>query len=172
MTGTAIVVSKDGTKSPLHFERIQTKPLTAKPKKATTHWHNGIYFGTDEERINLIALTIRKRWRQFSPDLVLLEGHSFGSKGRALSGLHELHGVVKHRLHLTEAPWLLVAPSAVKEHATGNGNASKAMMLEAAQSVWPECPNNKDADEADAYWLCDFGIVKYDDLVEVVRQSL
>jgi len=42
----------------------------------------------------------------------------------------------------------------IKKHATGKGNATKAMMLEAARERWPE-QNVVDDNQADALWLLD-----------------
>ena len=54
-------------------------------------------------------------------------------------------------------PWSEVAPKSIKKHATGNGNANKVMMLEAARARWPEVSTH---DEADAMWLLDMVLSK------------
>jgi len=44
--------------------------------------------------------------------------------------------------------------STVKKHATGKGNAKKALMLERAQAKWPD-QHVVDDNQADALWLLD-----------------
>jgi len=48
----------------------------------------------------------------------------------------------------------------IKKHATGKGNASKAMMLEAAVRRWPEV-TFKDDNEVDARWVAETAIRRY-----------
>lgn len=85
-------------------------------------------------------------------DIVVIEGYSFGSE---YSGerLGEMGGVVRlglwqmrPRPHVMEVP-----PKKLKKFATGNGNATKAMMLEHAQKRLGY--GRSSDDEADALWL-------------------
>lgn len=65
-------------------------------------------------------------------DLVVLEGYSFGSKGRATVSLGELGGVVRVALWEAGVPVVEVSPSGRAKYATGAGNASKDAVLAAA----------------------------------------
>lgn len=47
-----------------------------------------------------------------------------------------------------------VSPSEVKKHATGKGNANKALVIEAAMARWPG-RYIRDDNEADALWILD-----------------
>lgn len=50
----------------------------------------------------------------------------------------------------------LLAPKAIKVHATGRGGATKAEMIAAARRRWPRLVDATD-DEADAAWVADLG---------------
>ena len=67
----------------------------------------------------------------------------------------EICGILKHAL-LRQAgvPIIMVPPKSFKQFATGNGNASKDMMLDAAakEDYYPDT-----TDEADAYFLAKIG---------------
>lgn len=164
LTGTGLCVLSRNRVRHCH---LKTKPLNALPKRAEKQLHNGVFFGTDEERIAYIALVVMEEFRSSLPDLVLLEGYSFGSKGRALSGLHELGGVIKHHLWASSAPWIPVQPSENKKYATGTGSADKDLMMSRALRLWPRCPNH---DVADAFHLARYGLREYTSLVEPVDE--
>lgn len=165
LTGTGLCVVSSNRVRHLH---LKTLPLHDLPKRADTQIYNGKFYGTDEERIAYIALTIMEEWRDAQPDLVLIEGYSYGSKGRALSGLHELGGVVKHHLWAVNALWIPIAPTTNKTYSTGNHRADKNQMLARARMMWPACPNH---DVADAFLLARYGLRKYDELVESVMHE-
>ncbi len=93
-------------------------------------------------------------------DLVLLEGYSYGSKGRAVINIAEMGGVV--RLALFEAGLTVVelAPPTLKKLATGKGNAGKEMVLaEAIRRLGYEGSSNN---ESDAMWLREAARQHYD----------
>lgn len=50
-------------------------------------------------------------------------------------------------------PYQGIPVGTVKKYATGKGNASKDMMMQAARSKWPEVPAKMDDNEADALWI-------------------
>lgn len=52
------------------------------------------------------------------------------------------------------------SPAEIKKHATGKGNAGKPMMLAAAVRKWPDWSG--DDNEADARWLVDLAMKKYE----------
>jgi Holliday junction resolvasome RuvABC endonuclease subunit len=51
----------------------------------------------------------------------------------------------------------VVSPAEIKKHATGKGNADKAMMVEAARKRWPD-QTIKDDNQADSLWVLDWAI--------------
>lgn len=83
--------------------------------------------------------------------VVVLEGYSFGSRGRAVYDIGELGGVVRWALFDSGVPFVDVAPSSLKKYATGKGNSPKDAMIAAAirRFGFPGSDNN----EADAYLL-------------------
>lgn len=64
-------------------------------------------------------------------DLAVIEGASYGSKGSGVEQLSALRLMVRHRLWRLGIPFALVAPSTLKAATTGNGRASKPMMVAA-----------------------------------------
>lgn len=85
------------------------------------------------------------------PDLVVLEGYSFASKGRAVVSIGELGGVIRLALHHIGVAWVEVPPSNLKKWATGKGNAGKEEVLAAA--IRRLDYQGHSHDEADALWL-------------------
>lgn len=84
-------------------------------------------------------------------DVVVLEGYSYASKGRAVVSMGELGGVIRLALHDAGIPFVEVAPAVVKKAATGAGNSRKeAVLVAAVQRLGYEGHSN---DEADALWL-------------------
>lgn len=83
-------------------------------------------------------------------DVVVIEGYAFGRPNQA-TAIGELGGVVKLCLHDHGAVWLPIPPSNVKQYASGNGGASKDLVLvEAVKRLGYEGASK---DEADALWL-------------------
>ena len=83
---------------------------------------------------------------------VRIEGYSFASQGRAVTGLAELRAILLDTLmaygvsDIEEVP-----PSSLKSFFTGSGKAAKEDMLAAAKEHGFEC--GKDHNQADAYAL-------------------
>jgi Holliday junction resolvasome RuvABC endonuclease subunit len=89
-------------------------------------------------------------------DLAVIEGYNLGPVVGRLAAvrLGEVGGAVRTRLFELGIPFIEIPPKQVKLWATGNGNASKDMMVEAAQADGAIVANH---DEADAYWCHDIG---------------
>ena len=83
--------------------------------------------------------------------LVVLEGYSFASRGRAIVSLGELGGVVRCALTDAAIAWLEIAPSSRALFATGKGNAGKPEVLAAA--IRELGYEGHSYDEVDALWL-------------------
>ena len=86
-------------------------------------------------------------------DLVVFEAaRNAGPKRQgALVVQSELQGVIKLWCEEREIEYRGYSPKTIKKHATGNGNANKKMMVNAAQEFFNE-PIESD-DHADAMWL-------------------
>lgn len=84
-------------------------------------------------------------------DLVVLEGYSYASRGRAVVSIGELGGVIRLALHTFGHPYVELAPSVVKKLATGKGNAGKELVL--VEAVKRLGYGGSSTDEADALWL-------------------
>jgi crossover junction endodeoxyribonuclease RuvC len=85
--------------------------------------------------------------------LVLLEGYSFGSQGRATFSIGELGGAVRMTLFRLGVPFVEVPPAVLKKFAVGSGQASKDEVLLAAARRGGDMFVGSSNDEADAFWL-------------------
>jgi Holliday junction resolvasome RuvABC endonuclease subunit len=72
----------------------------------------------------------------------------------------EMQGVVKRWCDSFGIQYKGYSPKEIKKHATGNANASKDMMVEAACDKWPDT-NIVDDNQADALWLLDLAMSEY-----------
>lgn len=95
-----------------------------------------------------------------APSLVAVEGYSFASKGRGLTGLIELGAILRYEL-AASFDVFEVAPAAVKKFATGKGAASKTDVALAVYKRWRfEAPT---PDEVDAFVLAKIAEAKVGD---------
>lgn len=90
---------------------------------------------------------------------VVLEGYSFGSKGRATFSVGELGGAVRVLLFDAGVPFVEVSPAVLKKFATGSGQASKDEVLLAAARRAGGLFVGMSNDEADAFWLLQAGLI-------------
>lgn len=106
--------------------------------------HHAVQTSTDaclEARLDLIVQTAMDfvfwapaQRHQWTADLVVIEGASYGSKGSGVEQLSALRLMVRHRLWRRRIPFALVAPSTLKAYTTGNGHASKQEMVSAVDA--------------------------------------
>lgn len=89
--------------------------------------------------------------RAADAELVVLEGYSFGSRGRAVVDIGELGGVIRLALYRRGIRFVDVPPATLKRYATGKGNASKEEVLAAAIRRLGYAGH--DHNESDAMWL-------------------
>ncbi len=106
------------------------------------------------ERLDWYDTTLDRVLDGMDP-LVVLEGYSMGSKGRAVFNIGELGGVVRLLLWRGSIPFAEVAPGSLKKFATGKGNDKKDAVLVAAVRAGYEGDDNN---EADAWWLRQMGL--------------
>src|SRR4051794_3668552 len=105
------------------------------------------------------------------PDLVVVEGPSYGSTGSSFHQLAGLWWFITEAVDATGVPLAVASPSSIKRYATGAGGgakASKDFVLASAvrRFDWFDGGN----DEADALWACALGYAHLGDpIVEVPK---
>lgn len=111
------------------------------------------------ERVHFLRGEVEIALLEHQPDLVVLEGYSFGSKGSAITDIAEWGGVLRLLLYESGVEWAVVAPSTLKVFATGDGHADKPQMLQQAWQRLEYAGHNYD--EMDALWLREAGMQVY-----------
>lgn len=158
LTSTGIIVLRNGELG---------KALTTKnePKLGTIERVRRIYEQINNVIENLSTCYVNAyigdkrmiRWEP--PSLIVIEGFSYGSKGRGVFDIAYLGWRIREELerYRTEddIPWLEVSPSQVKQFATGKGNANKEIVLQQVYKRWGVEFN--DNNQADAYVLAQIG---------------
>ena len=79
-------------------------------------------------RLDSLENQITMYAKVFHPDLIAMEGYSFGSINRPFD-LGEIGGILKLSFRRLGIPLIIVAPSLLKQFVTGDGSASKARMM-------------------------------------------
>jgi crossover junction endodeoxyribonuclease RuvC len=147
LTATGIVVLRDG--------KVELAEKTKnRPELGTI------------ERVRLIRERIiditenlidEEEWQ--APDLIVIEGFSYGSKGRSVFDIAYLGWRIREDLERLRTddgiPWLEVPPSQLKKFATGQGNANKEIILQQVYKRWGY--ETHDNNIADAYVLAQIG---------------
>lgn len=105
-------------------------------------------------RLSAIHNNVVETARSTKPELVVIEGYSFGSTHRA-EAIGELGGVIRLALHVRGHRMLIVPPKTLKKFATGNGNAKKSDMKSKAWSRWQF--EGVDDNAVDAFCLAKLG---------------
>lgn len=91
--------------------------------------------------------------------LVVIEGYSFGSKGRAVFDIAELGGIIRYTLADCPCTVVEVPPSCLKKYATGKGNAPKELVL--VEAVKRLGYQGSDHNVSDALWLLEMAVDQY-----------
>lgn len=86
---------------------------------------------SEEERFDIISDWAMAVLSKYNVTMLCLEGYSMGSSKGRVFNIAENIGLFKHKLHKSEIPFITPAPTAVKKHFTGKGNANKDLMYEA-----------------------------------------
>jgi len=111
------------------------------------------------ERVKLVNQRIKNAVQKKTPDLIVIEGFSFGSKGQCLDIVHYLGWRIREELELLKTneniPWIEVSPTQLKKFATGKGVANKEIILQQVYKRWGYETNNNNI--ADAYVLARIG---------------
>lgn len=101
---------------------------------------------------------LREIITKVQPDVVVYEQpHLRG--GAATEVLAGMAGIVQQACAEAGIEYTAVHSATIKRHATGKGNASKAMVLDAAQKEFRKMLI--DSNEADALWLYDYAHEKF-----------
>lgn len=129
--------------------------------------NNQIHHGTIEpdgmKGLDRMDWILERIWQEvvFFPeaskdvDLVVLEGFSFGSRGRALFEIAGLGYLVRYRLKKHGIPFVLVSPSQLKKFVSGVGTAPKSVIIKEIFKRWKFDTN--DDNIADACVLAHIG---------------
>lgn len=106
-------------------------------------------------RYSQMATGVLEMIDESKPELVLIEGYSFGSKGCAVTQLAEYGGILRLRLMGEGFKVVEVPPSSLKKFVTGQGNANKIKVVAAlVKRYGVEFENDN---EYDAYGLARMG---------------
>ena len=82
------------------------------------------------------------------PDIVFVEGQSYGSRGRSTLSIAQLHGVIMYFLKVRKIKFVLIPPTTVKKFITGKGNSKKSLVMKSLYKKYRI--DLDDEDEADA----------------------
>jgi crossover junction endodeoxyribonuclease RuvC len=150
LTSTGIVVLRDG-----EIEIAQT--TKNKPELGTIcRVHSILHqiIGTLNDMDDIYKPELSQ-----APDLIVIEGFSYGSKGRSVFDIAYLGWRIREELERLRTgdniPWLEVPPSQLKKFATGQGNANKEIILQQVYKRWGV--EFSDNNQADAYVLAQIG---------------
>jgi len=147
LTATGIVVLRDG--------KVELAETTKnRPELWTIDRVKLIY----QRIIDIVEnLTDGEQWQ--APDLIVIEGFSYGSTGRKLFDIAYLGWRIREELErLREQdniPWIEVPPTQLKRFATGKGNANKEIILQQVYKRWGV--ELSDNNQADAFVLAKIG---------------
>ena len=106
------------------------------------------------ERLHLIAQSFNNTVKEWSPDLVVIEGYAYGNVG-SLVTLVEIGTLLRKTLYDGKISWYDAPPTLLKKFATGKGNANKAAIAIAVKQRWGF--ESKSDDVVDAYGLARLG---------------
>jgi Holliday junction resolvasome RuvABC endonuclease subunit len=107
-------------------------------------------------RIDGIVSEVSFFLANMSPDLVVIEGPSYGSVSSAIFELGELCGVLQKYFFDHNIPYIIPSPSEAKKVAAGSGNADKSAIKKAVVQLY-NLPDNLKEHEYDAYSLVYYG---------------
>ena len=117
LTATGIIVLHDG--------QLETAMTTKNRPELDT-----------VDRVRMIFEQINKiiQHPSITPDLIVIEGLSFHSKGQGLDKTfylgHRIREELKRFKESENIPWIEVPPTQLKQFVTDNGNANKEIILQ------------------------------------------
>lgn len=118
----------------------------------------------NSHRYDLLSNWVLDKLSYHNVSTVILEGYSYGSKGRAVINIGEAGGLLRWKFWKNDITLIEIAPSQLKKTVTGKGNADKGKMWEEfykttnVNLLKEFQPKKKDignptSDLVDAYWL-------------------
>jgi crossover junction endodeoxyribonuclease RuvC len=110
-------------------------------------------------RVSVIYRAITNLVEGLTPDLIVIEGFSYGSKGRAVFEIAYLGWRIREEIERFKEqdgiPWIEVPPAQLKKFATGKGTANKGVIMQQVYKRWGfEASDNN---VADAFVLAKIG---------------
>lgn len=167
LTATGIVVLRNG-----EVEWVET--TRNQPELGTIQRVSLIY----KKILDIEAsLTDDKRIKYSPPALIVIEGFSYGSKGRSVFDIAYLGWRIREELERLRdednVPWIEVPPSQLKQFATGKGNANKEIILQQVYKHWGV--ELHDNNQSDAFTLAKIGeayLGETDDLTAFQREVI
>jgi Holliday junction resolvasome RuvABC endonuclease subunit len=97
----------------------------------------------------------------FQPQIVVVEVPAF-AKNREIAVMKSCVAIIQKVSEQYGLQYFEANPKTIKKHATGNGNASKEMMINAAIDKWGNLGWKPETnDEADARWIADWAYKQY-----------
>ena len=113
------------------------------------------------ERLEFLRKTVRMVTTP-PPDLVVIESYFLSARSpTAVIPLAEVGGVIRLTLWRAGIPFVDVAPTRLKQFATGKGQAGKGDMILAAFKRGRVEFTDKENDACDAWWLRQMGLHAY-----------
>jgi len=110
-------------------------------------------------RVSVIYRAITNIVEGLTTDLIVIEGFSYGSKGRAVFDIAYLGWRIREELERLRVqngiPWLDVPPAQLKKFATGKGTANKEVIMQQVYKRWGV--EASDNNVADAFVLAQIG---------------
>lgn len=114
------------------------------------------------------GIPVEDRWRYIcghiwpaitSHCVCAIEGVFKGAKGRQALDLAMVHAVIRYGLHARATQFAIVDPQAIKQYATGKGNAGKDEVIAAAKLRLGASVG--DDNQADSLWLVAMTLHRY-----------
>jgi len=101
------------------------------------------------EKLQTLRNLLFDKIDRFKPNLVVVEGYSFGSQNKAFA-IGEFAGIIKLGLYDRGIRTLIIPPKVVKRFISGNGDASKQEVREAIKVKYGWIIKSLDASDATA----------------------
>lgn len=144
LTGMAVCVWRRGWDAPSVLLRHESKGVGRTVRERMRRYESHL-------------LHVSRALTECMPDMVLVEGYSFGSRGAAVIDLGEFGALLRAEIlrRICDRPLYEVPPSCLKKFVTGKGNANKEQMAAHVSKRWDQIFDTND--ETDAYALAQLG---------------
>lgn len=95
-------------------------------------FHGMLYpgYSCDPQRYENLSSWVLDKIQKYNVERAFIEGYAFGAVGRVFQ-IAENAGQLKYALWKKDIPYDVYAPTEIKKHATGKGNANKEMLYDA-----------------------------------------